>query len=455
MKQPVILVFFVLMAFAGFSQPDEGQPDSILRVNKVMTMLSRYTDYGYANCIFTSYDRNGKPYKSTMLDKKGTKKWIETIFEYDNSNRLAKTIFCSYMNNDPLSGREMPDSILDSSKVNILNHVYDRSGRLVKTTGTIGPVKTPSETSYYYTPDISVWKFHRGGDSLLTVQITTYERPSVSSSVFSSYDSGVVTKNSWQEAYENVFDESGKLVKRLIKTPGDSSYSRVLFYEYDRNGLLVKRYSRNRGSDEVHDVRLYEYAYWDRNVPESLVLPFLTKPLIGKRKTSSADFKCVLTSDKTVYKVGELPRFTVGIANNGKTDVYFVGSLDGSDHKWRFPYCYYSIKSPEKLRRLGRCGNMNPITEDDFRLVKAGEEFNPFADGFFGNFTANDVENFKTPGVYELEFHYSTNYEDLFEFMGSMSSKNDRSGLTRIDSLLKQVPRVELTSNKIVIRVVN
>ena len=81
----------------------------------------------------------------------------------------------------------------------------------------------------------------------------------------------------------------------------------------------------------------------------------------------------MLTSDKEVYKVGELPKLTVKIYNDSKEDIYLIGSLDGSDVKWRFPYCYYSIDRPKSVQtKLQRCGNMNTLRLHDFKLIHAG-----------------------------------------------------------------------------------
>src|SRR5688572_16026226 len=104
----------------------------------------------------------------------------------------------------------------------------------------------------------------------------------------------------------------------------------------------------------------------------------LTAFMPGQKLQNPSDVSCFLTSDNSTYKVGELPKFTVQIRNNSKDDIYLIGSLDGSDVKWRFPYSYYSIKRPQAATdKFARCGNMNSLSEADFRLVKAGAKFNP------------------------------------------------------------------------------
>ena len=174
--------------------------------------------------------------------------------------------------------------------------------------------------------------------------------------------------------------------------------------------------------------------------------------------TNSANLKCILTSDKSVYKVGELPKFKVDILNNSKEDIYLIGSLDGSDVKWRFPYCYYSIDRPKPdTTRLARCGNMNTLRVADFKLVKAGEKFDPYESidgyGFFGDYTTLNEATFKTPGIYKLKFHYSTNSQNISDFMGDRPFRRDQMDSITIDGFFKKVPKFDITSNEIEIRI--
>jgi hypothetical protein len=272
MKKLLLPIASIFLSSVGFSQFEGEQPGSIYKINKVRTMLFRYADYGLQNCILTNYDKNGNVLTSTMFDKNGEKKWLETIFVYDSANKLAKILYCSYMNSDKLAGKEMPDSLLDSSKINTVFYKYDASGRLAKIVGTIGPDKTPTEITFSYDPLISIWKFHKLKDSLVTTLITVYESPHVAKSIFSSYDSGIVTENSWRETYKNIFDKSGKLLKRITELPSEPSFCKETFYEYNEKGLLIKRYTHYRGLQNDCDVRLYDYEYWDDCKIQSVVL---------------------------------------------------------------------------------------------------------------------------------------------------------------------------------------
>ena len=111
-------------------------------------------------------------------------------------------------------------------------------------------------------------------------------------------------------------------------------------------------------------------------IRQLILIGFIFTVLLAfKQKQTSTDtsiLACTLKSDKKLYKVGELPKFSVQIIKNGEKDIYLICSLDGSTVKGRFPYCYYSIlkPKPEKVK-LTRCGNMNTLRPKGFKLVKA------------------------------------------------------------------------------------
>lgn len=184
-----------------------------------------------------------------------------------------------------------------------------------------------------------------------------------------------------------------------------------------------------------------------------ILLALLLTAFTVKKSGPLPELTCTLTSDKVVYKTGEQPWLTIGITNNSKEDIYLVGSLDGSDVKWRFPYCYFSIQKPLPDTPLtGRCGVMNPLRPADFRLVKAGQKFNPYEDGFFEDYSLLDTRTFKNPGEYRIRFYYSTNSESMSRFMGTRSARSDPDSL-KMAFFFKHVPKVELASNEITIRV--
>ena len=273
MKLMTFLIVMTLFLEKGFSQyEDTEQPDSIYKLNNVKKRIARYERFGMQNCNVNSYDINGKLINRTMLAKDGKTKWLETIFEYDCFDKLMRVSYNSYMNSDPVTGQDKPDSILDSTKINVSNYQYDSLNRLIKVKGTASPDKTPFEISYYYDPLKTVAKFYKYRDKTITVAITNYETPTIIKTQFSSYDSAVVTKNAWQENYKNFFDESGRIIKRIKETPTSPTWTSEILYEYNDKGLLIKKteYRSDCNSPNCKWVILFDYEYWD-NKPE----PFL------------------------------------------------------------------------------------------------------------------------------------------------------------------------------------
>ncbi|PKV48852.1 hypothetical protein ATE84_0866 [Aquimarina sp. MAR_2010_214] len=182
-----------------------------------------------------------------------------------------------------------------------------------------------------------------------------------------------------------------------------------------------------------------------------LILTFFG--LTNERTVNSENFECSIKTTKKVYRIGETPEITVSITNNSSNDVYLIGSLDASEEKWRSPYCYYTIKKPtnKALPILGRCGNMNSLRKDDFKLVKSGELFNPYQSidgyGFFSSYEIERKENFQSPGKYKITFHYSTKSTKLNDYLG------DGDENTELIELFSMVPNIQLESNTIEIEI--
>jgi len=179
-----------------------------------------------------------------------------------------------------------------------------------------------------------------------------------------------------------------------------------------------------------------------------------------KRPAFSKQLTCILVSDKAIYKIGDLPKLKVEISNIGKRDIYLIGSLDGSNVRGRFPYCYYSVGKPKADEiLLGGCGNMNTLRIEDFILVKKGQKFNPYKNfdnhKFFNDYTITNFETFKNPGLYKIKFHYSTNSQNLIDFWGDKGLTYSESDSLKIASLFNQVPKVDIESNEIEIRFEN
>src|SRR3990170_1522626 len=66
---------------------------------------------------------------------------------------------------------------------------------------------------------------------------------------------------------------------------------------------------------------------------------------------------CTIKGEPTC-ELGKAPKIAVALTNQTDADIYLVGSLDASDCKWRYPYCYFEVTGPDgKPARSGivRC----------------------------------------------------------------------------------------------------
>ncbi len=168
---------------------------------------------------------------------------------------------------------------------------------------------------------------------------------------------------------------------------------------------------------------------------------------------NSNEFECFISTNKEIYEIGETPEITVTIKNNSGKDVYLIGSLDASEYKWRSPYCYFEINKPNNISSpiLKRCGNMNSLRKEDFKLVKSGQSFDPYQSiddyGFFSSNEIKKKENFQAPGKYKITFYYSTKSTELSDYRGHDNQKNE------LKKLLNKTPNIELISNTIEIEI--
>lgn len=176
---------------------------------------------------------------------------------------------------------------------------------------------------------------------------------------------------------------------------------------------------------------------------------------------TESDFDCVLTASKQVYSLGEVPKFQVSIVNNSGEDVYLIGSLDGSDAKFRMPFCYFTLEKPkiDSVRYIGRCGMVDFLSEKDFIFVPSGESFSPFhntnGSRFWYPYEIGRPEHFRNLGVYRITFHYTSNSSELEDFLGTpFFGAGEKTSLRKLRKLFKKTPKIELQSNTVEIEIV-
>jgi hypothetical protein len=174
---------------------------------------------------------------------------------------------------------------------------------------------------------------------------------------------------------------------------------------------------------------------------------------------------CTIRSGATC-ELGKVPIISVEITNWTGADIYLVGSLDGSDLRWRYPFCYFEVIGPDGKsvqERVGRCGNMNALREKDFVKVPPGGKFNPYQkiddSGFFPSSQLTPAM-FRGEGEYRIRFIYSTGKAEpkywLADAHGNSAAMLRTGGSTEnLVKLLALVPKTTVSSNEITIKVVN
>ncbi len=167
--------------------------------------------------------------------------------------------------------------------------------------------------------------------------------------------------------------------------------------------------------------------------------------------------RCTIRANPTC-ELGKAPTVTVSIRNQTNTDIYLVGSLDGSDYKWRYPHCYFEVTGPHgnsAVQRIARCGNMNTLREKDFVKVPSGRTFDPYLriddSGFFSAHQL-DASTFRTAGEHRIRFVYSTKSDAIAEWVGD--GRNQAAANEKLIRMLKQVPKVEVWSDEIRVKVI-
>lgn len=187
---------------------------------------------------------------------------------------------------------------------------------------------------------------------------------------------------------------------------------------------------------------------------------------------------CRISTDKSIYKVGETPVFTVTIRNDGDSTIQLVKILDASDVQWRYPYSYYEVSSlplpknghkPAKARDLMvRCGNMDGIGPNDFVndfvAIAPGQGFNPYQ-AQSEEYTGGSVPGaylFSKKGRYRVLYHYATNEPDFRKWMGDMTTSwfdletgqvnpDKQEQYARLTALFARVPKLSLVSNELIL----
>jgi hypothetical protein len=101
-----------------------------------------------------------------------------------------------------------------------------------------------------------------------------------------------------------------------------------------------------------------------------------TTPAPSPRRDDEGSLLLTLEGPKNA-EAGKALGLSLSIANKSSNDTTLMRTLDGSSWHWRFPtYDLYARDDAGKTYRWaytgGRCGNVNPVVDDDFFALPAG-----------------------------------------------------------------------------------
>ena len=158
-----------------------------------------------------------------------------------------------------------------------------------------------------------------------------------------------------------------------------------------------------------------------------------------------------------LYPVGRVPKVTVAITNGSKGDISLVGSLNGSDLRWRYPLCYFEVTGPDGKpadREVEWGFPTRKLREADFVRVAPGGVFDPYqhADRD-GSSLAQQLRPwfFATPGEYRIRFVYSTSSNSVDEWY--CDAEAPAAARNRLLDMLRRVPKVKVRSNEVKVTV--
>jgi hypothetical protein len=222
------LMLLTVVSFETFSQDtDTCQPDSIYRINKV---LSRLQQDAAANPweILINYDSIGRRETVTLMkDKKDLQK---IIYRYDSTGKMIAEEY-------HYGPRKKPG---EPTQTETTSFTYDSKNRIISTSTKRVNGKTKNEVVISYDPHtVHIKDFYPGG-KLRSETDQYYEKPNITKRFAGiDYTEGGKEDRTWDYSYKNVFDKSGRLARR--ETREGKNVTEVMIYEYDANSLLIQK----------------------------------------------------------------------------------------------------------------------------------------------------------------------------------------------------------------------
>lgn len=147
---------------------------------------------------------------------------------------------------------------------------------------------------------------------------------------------------------------------------------------------------------------------------------------IGPRSNDAGPLLLTLAG-KTDVRVGDLLQLKLTFRNIGEEPVTVLSALDGSAEHWRFPtYDVHARDASGQVYRwaqvTGRCGNVNPLVEDDFVRLAPGAR----SDRVAGSWADLWAIAFPKPGRYEVWVVYTMCDSDDVQGVGIAQDRHEQ-----------------------------
>lgn len=146
--------------------------------------------------------------------------------------------------------------------------------------------------------------------------------------------------------------------------------------------------------------------------------------------------------------VGSTIPIAVKLRNLSKHPVWIVGVLDGSEAGIRYPQFLPQVSVGEKIfpsSIAAECGMVAPLHLRDFRMLSAGESFDPTLPVAGASYlTIDTFMRFRPPfpGRFEFSLTFSSESPDLDAWLGVL----EYPGHEAVRARLLEVPRMRLTA---------
>ena len=168
----------------------------------------------------------------------------------------------------------------------------------------------------------------------------------------------------------------------------------------------------------------------------------------------SEPIEVVLGAPRGAWRVGETVTVEVAVKNVSPHVIWMVGVVDGSEWGYRYPHYRPSIVAGHPVPAVEHeaCGNVAPLQLADFVRLEPGESFDPTvprgAAAFvtlatFAGFTPS------SPGDYDSRLTISTRGDRDEDWLGMTGYPGEEAVKRR----LHEVPRLEVQSNRLTVRV--